>query len=862
MEFVLISEMLKWCNMGDMGWVSEYICLPDMHTLDQIRKWAGGEWLSGGVGDMVIKTISIDTRTIEQGECTLFVAIKTALRDGHDYVADAYKRGVRAFVVSGAVDADGLAGASVVVVKDTLMALQQVAAGHRKLYKIPVLAVTGSNGKTIVKEWLYQLLADDYNIVRSPKSYNSQLGVPLSVWQIAEGHQMAIIEAGISQTGEMERLERIVQPTLGIFTNIGAAHNDGFVSMRQKVNEKLSLFRHVEQLIYCVDHTQVNECVGQMVHQMRSAGAQPTGLFTWSRKQEADLRVTHVSSADGRTSIDAVYKGHGINIVIPFVDEASIENAIHCWCYMLLLGVDAAVIAGRMAHLQPVSMRLEMKQGINDCTIINDVYNSDITSVQLALNYLALQGQHVQKTVIMSDILQPGKSELDLYEEVAASVVKRGIQRFIGIGPALYKYKASFRKHKKLRSVFFKSTSQFIQNFHLLTFNKDAILLKGARVFAFEQLGVLLEQKIHQTVMSIDLSAMKHNLDVFRSHLQPGVKTMAMVKAFAYGSGSFEIGSALQYAGIDYLAVAYTDEGVALRRAGIRLPIMVMSPDTTSFDRMIAWKLEPELYNFRSLHQFVEIAKALGVTAYPVHIKLDTGMHRLGFNDTDMPRLKEVLVGSKQVKVASVFSHLAAADDAKEDEYTKQQAALFDSMCKDMIAAIGYSPIRHLCNSAAIARHKQLHYDMVRLGVGLYGVDSSNTLGGSLKLISTLKTSIAQIRTVAKGENVSYGHKTITSKETRLATICIGYADGYPRDMGNGNGYVLVNGKPAPTVGSICMDMCMVDISDIDGVQEGDEVLVFGNELPVELLAKWRGTISYEIMTSISQRVKRVYLNE
>lgn len=831
--------------------------------IDQIKKWSNGEWLQNSPPGSDIDELAIDSRNIERPETALFVALKTNLRDGHAFLQNAWQKGVRNFMVSDRQAAAGLGQCNIILVENTLTALQKIAAGHRKQYKIPVIGITGSNGKTMVKEWLYQLLSPQYNVVRSPKSYNSQLGVPLSVWLMAPEHELAVFEAGISQPGEMEKLEPIIQPTIGIFTNIGEAHSEGFMNTRQKINEKLILFRHVKQLIYCHDHAQLNECIVQFVHQVRNKGEKDAlQLFTWSRKQDADLRVVNITRQSNKTHISAMYKGKEISISIPFIDDASVENAIHCWCVLLVLNYSQKDIKNLMSALQQVSMRLELRHGINDCTIINDTYNSDLTSLQLALNYLDLQKQHGNHTVIMSDIMQPGRRDLELYDEVALSISRRNIQRFIGIGPALYKNKESFRKHKKYRSIFFKSTDHFIKNFHMLAFEKEAILLKGARVFAFEKIGLLLEQKVHQTVMSIDLSALKHNLDVFRAELRPGVKTMAMVKAFAYGSGSAEIASLLQYSGIDYLAVAYTDEGIALRKAGIKLPVMVMSPDSTSFDRMIAWKLEPELYNFRSLEAFVTIASTLQTKQYPVHIKLDTGMHRLGFNNADTDLLIKKLAEHPEIYVTSIFSHLAASDDPAQDDFTRQQGELFKQMSARIVAALPYRPLRHLCNSAGIVRHHSLQYDMVRLGLGLYGVDSSKALQNKLKQISALKTSIAQIREVPAGDNIGYGHHTLAPHTMRIATICIGYADGYPRSLGNGVAYVLIHGQPARTVGSICMDMCMVDITAIPEAIEGDDAILFNNDLPVTQLAAWAGTISYEIMTNISQRVKRVYVNE
>ncbi len=830
-----------------------------MNTIEQIEKWCHGIWLAEGQTGATIAELAIDSRNIGHPEYALFIALKTSLRDGHLYIRDAWQKGVRNFLVSGPVDMPLLPESNILMVDDTLVALQQIAAAHRRLFHIPVIGITGSNGKTIVKEWLSDLLGEKFNIVRSPKSYNSQIGVPISVWQMAPEHQLGIFEAGVSQPGEMVHLQHIIKPSIGIFTNIGEAHSEGFAGTTQKINEKLELFRNAKQLIYCADHSQVHE---NIMKGIRAGHFQKTlQLFTWSRTGIATLRITGVSNVGGKTAIAAIYKRSEITISIPFTDEASIENAIHCWCVLLLLNVDGKYVTDHMALLQQVSMRLELRHGINDCTVINDTYNSDLTSLQLALSYLDQQKQHNRHTVIMSDIMQPGRQEAELYEMVASFIGRRNIQRFIGIGPLLYKNKASFKKNKGLKSIFFKSTEHFLKNFYRLTFDKEAILLKGARVFAFEKIGLLLEQKVHQTVMSIDLSALRENLDVFRSKLRPGVKTMAMVKAFAYGSGSYEIASYLQYAGIDYLAVAYTDEGIALRKAGIKVPIMVMSPDATSFDRMIAWKLEPELYNFRSFDAFAGIAATLQIKRYPVHIKLDTGMHRLGFNEEDLDGLANRLVANKEMHVASIFSHLAASDDLAEDAFTKLQAAQFSAMSSKIMARLDYRPLLHLSNSAGISRHKAMQYDMVRLGLGLYGVDSSGQLQKKLRQISTLKTSIAQVRNVPQGDSIGYGHHTLATYDMRIATICIGYADGYPRSMGHGKAHVLVKGMQAPTVGVICMDMCMVDITAIPGVAEGDEVIVFSNELPVTQLAAWAGTISYEIMTGISQRVKRVYTN-
>lgn len=831
-----------------------------MKDTAQIKNWCNGTWLSF-YQDQVIKELVIDSRKINEPENALFIAINAGRRDGHSFIDDAYQKGVRNFLVQHQVATSQYPNANFLLVNNTLQALQQIVANYRKQFHIPVIGITGSNGKTMVKEWLAQLLAEDFNIVKSPKSYNSQIGVPLSVWEMEPENELAIFEAGISMPGEMENLEKIIQPTIGIFTNIGEAHSEGFLNNRQKISEKLTLFNHAKQLIYCIDYPELNELVVQYRNQLKSADY-TLELFTWSQKNEADLRIEKMEHLLHATNIHAVYQGKNINIAIPFTDPASIENGIHCWCAMLLLGIAQEKITERMLLLHSVAMRLELRHGINDCTIINDSYNSDLTSLNIALDFLDQQKQHATRTVILSDILQMGKSDAELYEDVAALISRRNINRFIGVGNSLFKNQSFFKEHKKLKSIFFKTTEDLLKKFHLISFDNEAILLKGARKFEFEKIDILLEQKIHQTVLTINLSALLHNLKVYRSQLQPNVKIMAMVKAFSYGSGSFEIAQLLQFSGVDYLSVAYTDEGVALRKAGITLPIMVMSPDAISFDRMIAWNLEPEIFNIRSLHSFLAMTETLQVRNYPIHIKLDTGMHRLGFVVNELRELAITLKENRHVKVASIFSHLAASEDPSLDYFTTTQFQRFKAMSDELIAALGYQPLLHLSNSAGISRHKELHFDMVRLGLGLYGIDGSGLLQSKLSQISTLKTTIAQIKEIEAGETVGYGRKGNVAETKRIATVCIGYADGYPRALGNGKAYMLVHGKQAKLIGVVCMDMCMIDITDIPEAKEGDEVLVFGKELLVTQLAEWANTISYEIMTGISQRVRRVYVNE
>lgn len=812
--------------------------------------------------DRDINELLIDSRKIINPTRAMFIAIKGSHRDGHEFIADAYNKGVRTFLVSRDAEDDLYADAIFLQVPDTLAALHQLAAAHRNRFHFPVIGITGSNGKTIVKEWLFQLLSDNYKIIRSPKSYNSQIGVPLSVWRMQEHHTLGIFEAGISQPGEMSHSEKILHPEIGIFTNIGEAHSEGFLNLRQKINEKLVLFRHSKELIYCKDHHELNECIVQYCHQVRNSPDNPLKLFTWSQKSEATLRITQVEKAAGSTTISGIYEEKEMSIRIPFIDAASIENAIHCWCLLLLLGIGEDTIRERMEKLHPVAMRLELLHGMDNCTIINDTYNSDLTSLNIALDFLEQQKQHPRRTLILSDMLQIGKPDGDLYTEVADLVSQKSIYRIICIGPALTKHKAAFRKYKKLRSIFFKSTEELLKKLHMITFENEAILLKGARAFRFEKIEKLLEQKIHKTVLEINLSAIQHNLNVYRSLLPAGVKTMAMVKAYSYGSGSYEIANLLQYAGVDYLTVAYVDEGVALRKAGITAPIMVMSPESGAFDRMISWKLEPEIFSIESLQQFTEIASTLNTRHYPVHIKLDTGMHRLGFMPHELDALIAELKVNETVKVVSIFSHLAGSDAADLDGFTQEQAAAFIQMSNQLMATLPNKPLLHLCNSSGITRHPELYFDMVRLGIGMYGYDASDKVQGQLQHIGTLKTTIAQIKTLPAGETVGYSRKGRLERDSRIATVSIGYADGYFRDFGNGQAYMLLHGKPAPVLGSVCMDMCMLDITDIGQAKVGDEVIVFGNDLPIGQLAAWAKTIPYEIMTSISQRVNRIYVNE
>lgn len=832
-----------------------------MLHLSQIAQFCKAQLIGLGQ-DVPIHHLATDSRLIVDASNTLFIALVTSRSDGHQYIADAYAKGIRAFLLSQNIDVQHYPDAVFVQVPDTLKALHQLAIQVRSQYSIPVIGITGSNGKTIVKEWLNTLLASQYDIVRSPKSFNSQIGVPLSVWQMSTRHNLAIFEAGISEPGEMELLEKMIRPTIGIFTNIGEAHNQGFVNQRQKINEKLQLFRHSDSLIYCSDYHDLNECIALFAQNLKVNTGKSLQLFSWSYKSDADLCILSIEKQHGKSRIKAKYQQQHLQISIPFTDAASIENAINCWCLMLHMNLQSQQIQQGMETLRPIAMRLELRQGENNCIIINDAYNADLTSLHVALDMLDQQKQEKSKTLVLSDMQQTGRAELPLYTEVAAILKERSVNRFIGIGASLLRCKGIFEQINGLETHFFPDTESLIKHFHELVFEDEAILLKGARTFAFEKIGLLLEQKIHQTVMTVNLSALKKNLEAYRRRLKPGVKTMAMVKASSYGSGSYEIANVLQAAGVDYLTVAYVDEGVALRKAGISLPIMVMSPSTESFDRMLLWRLEPEIFNLRSLQQYISVAQNIGVAQYPIHIKLDTGMHRLGFAPDEIDSLLCLIKEHSSIHIASIFSHFAAADDPVFVDFTRQQAQSFIEMHQRIIAAVGYKPLLHMCNSASIVQYPEYHFDMVRLGLGLYGIDATSAISNQLQPISTLRSTIAQIKHVPAGDTVGYGRKGIIKRDTRTATISIGYADGYPRSLIKSEAYVMINNRPAKLIGTIAMDMCMVDITGIDAVEEGDEVIIFGDALPIEQVAAWAGTIPYEIMTGISQRVKRVYINE
>jgi alanine racemase len=827
------------------------------YSISEISSVVGARIVGAGETSSLIGQLLIDSRKLLSPESSLFFAIRGDRHDAHRFLQELYDKGVRNFVVSALpVDISRFERTNFLLVEDTLTALQTLSAWHRHHFHIPVLGITGSNGKTIVKEWLNQLLREDKNIVRSPKSFNSQVGVPLSVWQMNEEHELGIFEAGISMPGEMERLKKIISPTIGLLTNIGQAHDENFANPLQKVREKLALFRHSEILIYCKDYLLVKEQV-ETGDEMKNVL-----LFTWSRKTRADLQVGKISRTTGDTEIQGVFKNRFTKIRIPFSDEASLENAIHCWAVMLYMGYSNELIASRMELLSPVAMRLELKEGINNCSIINDSYNSDLGSLSIALDFLNQQKQHPRKTLILSDILQSGKSEESLYSEVGDLLLRKGVDRLIGIGEALSRQGGKF----KMETGFYNSTADFLRQYNNSFFRDETILLKGARSFGFEDIVKVLQQKAHETVMEVNLSAIVYNLNYYRSKLEPGTKLMAMVKAFSYGSGSFEIANVLQFHHVDYLAVAYADEGIELRKAGITLPIMVMNPEEQSYDSMIQYNLEPEIFSFRVLNLFDEAVRrnqALleGDRKLQIHIKLDTGMHRLGFEEGEINELVVRIRNNKNLCLRSVFSHLAGSDEEEHDQFTLSQIERFARMSKAITSHFNYPILRHILNSAGIIRFPSGIFDMVRLGIGLYGIGSSAEEQSHLQHVSTLKTTISQIRQVPKGDTIGYSRKGLAKDNMQVATVPIGYADGLSRRLSNGKGCMLVNGKMAPVVGNVCMDMCMIDVTNI-AANEGDEVIVFGDQYPIQRIAKDLGTIPYEVLTNVSRRVKRVYFQE
>ncbi len=804
---------------------------------------------TGPETDIFIEHISIDSRSLQNGSQTLFFALSGVNNDAHLYISELIEKGVQNFVVE-YIPENCHGKANFLIVKSTLEALQKFAAYHRNLFDFPIIGLTGSNGKTIVKEWLNFLLSPDYNIIRSPKSYNSQVGVPLSVIAINEKHNLGIFEAGISTANEMDKLEKIIRPTIGVLTNIGTAHDEGFLNLVQKIDEKLLLFKESPVIIY-----QKNEIVDSCLSQFAAEYMlHPRKLFSWSyTDKSADVFILKKENKNETTVIQYRYQKQKFDLKIPFSDSASIENAISCLLVLLYFDYDSVVIQSRMQGLYPVEMRLEVKNGIHNCSIIDDSYSSDFQSLKIALDFLESQKKNASKTVILSDIFQSGFSNEELYSKVSQLIADNKVNRVIGIGATISSFKNKFSN-----CITYQNTAEFINDFENLNFANETILIKGARSFQFEEIVSLLEEKTHETILEINLNSISHNLNFFKSKLANDVKIMVMVKAFGYGNGGLEIAKLLEHHKVDYLGVAFADEGISLKNGGIKLPIMVLNPESTSFSSIIQYQLEPEIYSIKGLNAFLKIAREKNLKDFPIHIKLDTGMHRLGFEENTIDELIATLKGNSTVRIQSILSHMATSDDMKHYDFAISQIKLFERFSSKLMSELGVNPIRHILNTSGISNFPDAQYNMVRLGIGLYGFSNDPSEQKYLENVGTLKSIISQVRTIPAGDSVGYGRRFMAEKETKIATIPIGYADGISRLWGNQVGYVTIKNQKASIVGSVCMDMLMVDVSSID-CKEGDSVIIFGESPNVIEIANALKTIPYEILTSISQRVKRVF---
>ena len=821
------------------------------YDIRSIAKIIDGKLVGASIADS-IEVLLIDSRKVVVSDTALFIAIVGEQHNGHQYITNLVKRGFKNFVVS--TQQELPEGCCQIMVPDTLEALHKIAKNNRQRFTYPVVGIIGSNGKTVVKEWLFQLLQADKRIVRSPKSYNSQIGVPVSIWKMRGQHEIALIEAGISKVGEMQKLEAIISPSDVIITNIHEAHDENFENRFIKAQEKIALAKSAKRIFYCCDYEEINQAV-QKLNNIEK--------ITWSKTDKnCSFLIKNVKKEQKNSKISGFYLKSEVKIEIPFNDDASIENAIHCWLFLLAEGYENSNIAERMKKLTSVTMRLELKAGINGNTLINDSYNSDIASLGIALDLLNQQRQHNKKILILSDIYESGKSQHELYSEVAKLVRSKQIDMLIGVGDALVRHQDCFNLKN---AQFFDTTKSVVNALSELQFENSAILIKGARAFHFEKISRSLEQKSHETVLEINLTAIQNNLNYYRSLLKSSTKVMVMVKAFSYGSGTHEIANVMQFNNVDYLGVAYADEGIALRKAGVTLPIMVMNPEREAFQAMIKYKLEPEIYTQELLINFINV---LGTSlmsdgsVFPIHIKLDTGMHRLGFQEGDLEGLIGVLTSNEIIKVQSVFSHLVGSGDDKFDKFTANQFQKFELMTKQLQKELAYSFDRHILNSSGVERFPESQYNMVRLGIGIHGVAATARAQKNLDQVAVLKSSISQIRVVKKGDTIGYNRSGIAEQDMKIATVSIGYADGFSRRLGNRKGKMIINGKAAPVVGDVCMDMCMLDVTTVN-CKEGDSAIVFG-DLQYSLLnvAQDLDTIPYEVLTSISQRVKRVYFWE
>jgi alanine racemase len=812
-----------------------------------LARITGGKLI--GSAENTIREVITDSRQTAYPDGQVFFAISGKNHDGHQYITSLFEKGIKVFVVSNfREEYRHLEGSSFIVTDDTISSLQKLAAWQRSVFKSPVIAVTGSAGKTIVKEWLADILGQVMPVIRSPKSYNSQIGVPLSVMKLDEKYKLGIFEAGISLPGEMEKLRKIIRPDVGVITNIGDAHSENFPDNTAKAREKLKLFSDASAIIYCRDHSVIHELI------VNDENLSSKKLISWSAiDKNAPVFVKISSGKDSKTELAVDFGSGTEHFVIPFTDKASIENSITVTAVCHALGTEPSVIRKGLSSLVAVAMRMELKSGINNCRIIEDFYNSDPGSLGMAIEFL-MSHKGRRPTLILSDFMQSGRNERELYSEIAARVRKSGIYSFIGIGTILSRNRDLFDNGK-----FYESTGEFVKSFSTSDFRNEIILLKGARLFEFEMIAHLLEEQIHQTVLEVDLDAISHNINEFRRCLKPGTKMMAMVKAFAYGAGPAEIAGMLEYQRIDYLAVAYVGEGVELRNAGVTLPIMVANPDPAAIDMMINYSLEPEIFSFRSLERFIAAASRHGLINYPVHVKIDSGMHRLGFMPDEVHEMAAIFSRTDALRIISVFSHLAASDDPGFDDHTHRQAAVFSGAAEQVHDIVGYPFLRHILNSAGITRFPEYQFEMVRPGIGMYGVGCYE--GISLKIVGRFKSRISQIKKIKAGEPVGYGFADVSSEDRLIAVVPVGYADGLSRMLGNRRGRLFIKGRRVPITGNVCMDMCMADVTGTDA-EEGDEAEVFGDNISIDEVASLCGTIPYEILTSIPRRVKRVFFRE
>lgn len=800
--------------------------------------------------DFPIESIFIDSRNAVAHTNSLFFAIKGERNNGHQFISDLYQLGSRNFVVEEEINYTDYPEANFFFTTDSVQALQALAAHKRKHFKGQLISITGSNGKTITKEWLGKLMDSMFSTYRSPRSYNSQVGVPLSLWHLNNDPEYAIIEAGISKMGEMARLEAMIRPEIGIYTNIGTAHDQGFSSLEEKANQKAQLFKDSKTIIYCKDYPEISNALHNLPK------IEEKNFIGWSFEDNAASYYIETEARGQKTAIRIPFNDHFHIFEVPFRDFGSLENITHCLLLLIQLDIPDRLIQKTLNDIRPLNMRLETKKGKNNSYLVDDSYNNDLVGLDTALQFFYQQKQHSTRVLILSDLLETGLAPEQLYKQLADKLSEDKIDLLIGVGSDIQLVESYYKGDSK----FFPDTTSFLDYDRNNPIADAVILIKGARKFGFEAIVQRLEQKIHGTVLEIDLNKITHNLNYYRSRLKPGVKTMAMVKAFAYGSSSHEIANWLEFQKVDYAAVAYADEGVVLRQHGIRLPIMVMNPDPRSFELLHQYNLEPELYSQEILNEYASFTKGID-QSFNVHIKLDTGMHRLGFESHELVNLKSVLTGNPQLKVRSIYSHLAAADEATHNGFSARQAESFQKSADELIEFLGYKPLLHLLNSAGISRFPDYQFDMVRLGIGLYGIDTTGLHSQELQTVSTLKTVISQVKHIKKGDTIGYARKGLAIEDMKIATISIGYADGFDREFSQGKGYVLINGEKAYVIGNVCMDMTMVDVSSID-CKAGDEVIVFGSKPDIMEMATAINTIPYEILTNISERVRRVFYKE